>query len=588
MWQSLVRVAVAVGSPRDCRRRANPALPDGDDVRRIGLAFVGLWLSLSASAAWAVVNSCADPYWSATLRCQFFPAQVPQPVPAAPQLPGDLRDYTRVELNDDPAVRCADGTRPIVYVDPAQGGPSNRWLISLTGGGSCSAQDLDQNGSFESGQACAETYADSGENAEMGTASKPAMKNLGTTATSDGIMSPDLLTNPVFARFNRVRIEKCSYDRYSGRAVHLGVTASAPGGAAISFNLHQQGQKIVLMALEALRGQGSGGNGLSYTTYVTNAGSVQTAVVTLPSMADATQVVFIGHSGGAHGLYHNADRYAQRLRSWPAFAGDVRVIHDANFMPAAETEASFDVMQPAGLFSQTYAGNTAELGPYDAASFYSQSPYTEQARAWLEQPTDGLETLFDASCVAAHQASGDTYKCRDRGHERLHHESTPAFLREDFSDPNGEHTNGGVGFLVTWGPLDSYVHCTFVGFSPCPPMFRVAGVNPPYRARLASQAAQYLSGILTASELATGADPSGPLTPTTYLWMPDCRAHESAYDEIQYQDSRLVKGSTTTTMRQMLEQFVAAPASGVVVGRVDGMNGDASECGPRLGANGFE
>ena len=397
------------------------------------------------------------------------------------------------------------------------------YFVKSTGGGSCAAGDLDHNGSFESGQSCALTYADPTERDEMGTANTPFMKNLGTSGQSDGIWSPDPVSNPVFSRFHRVRVEKCSYDRHTGRATHAGLTATAPGGASINYTLYQHGQKIVLMALEALRGQGAGNPGLSYTTLVANGGVVAPTTVTLPSMADATQVVILGHSGAAHGLYHNADRYAQRLRSWPGFQGDVRAVHDANFQASTESEAIFDPGQSAGLFDQVYSGNTAELGAYDAVPYYSSSIFTEQARAWLEQPGDGLETIFDASCVAAHQSAGDTWKCRDKWHVRFHHETTPAFLREDFSDPGGDHTNNGLGYDVSWGPLGAYTHCAKLGFTPCPP--RIAtGPGSPYVARLNAQAQDYLQHILTGGELASGADPSPSAEPVA----PAPRAARSA------------------------------------------------------------
>ncbi len=117
-----------------------------------------------------------------------------------------LRDYTRVDLTQDPEVRCVDGMRPIIYVEPATGVPSNRWLITLTGGPYCSAEDLDQNGSFESGQQCRDEYVDNAGD-QMRTSAAPAMSNLNDApGKPSGINSPDPLVNPVFAGYNRVRV----------------------------------------------------------------------------------------------------------------------------------------------------------------------------------------------------------------------------------------------------------------------------------------------------------------------------------------------------------------------------------------------
>jgi hypothetical protein len=546
---------------------------------------------LLSTAALAGTNNCTDPYWSDTLRCQLAPGLAPQPVPAAPATIAELRSYTRVDLTLDADVRCVDGTRPILYVSPAAGGPSNRWLISMGGGGWCAAEDLDQNGSFESGQQCLDAYISGGGNF-MGTASEPAMSNLrDEPGPSPGILNPDAGVNPVFAGYNRIRVQKCGYDRHSGRATHLGVSAQGPVGPSFQYDLYNHGQKIVLEALETLRGQGAGMQGLTYTTYVNNAGTVATAQVTLPSIADAEQVLLVAHSSAAHGLYQNADRYAQALRDMPGFSGDIRAVHDAQFMHMAENEAAFDPAQNPNplnnntLFDQRYSGVTMAVGTYDAQPYHdlASSPFVEVYRAWLETPVSSLGTILDASCVASHQGVGDVWKCRDRFHVRVHHETTTAFVREDFSDPNGEHTDGLTGYLVRWGPPGDYPHCGDVGTNPCPPRLTI----PAYQARLLVQAAHFLNGFQSLSEMATGADASGP-PGSAYLWMPNCQLHVGVYDDASYYDTRIGGEVPIQSYREFLEEFVQAPASGVMVGRVTQMNGAVSECAPRLLANGFD
>ncbi|MBK6726631.1 MAG: hypothetical protein IPG63_05120 [Xanthomonadales bacterium] len=547
---------------------------------------------LGRAHAGGVENDCADPYWASSLRCAAHPLELPQPPPASPTLPTQLREFTRVTLNGDLAVRCLDGTRPVIYVDPAEGGPSSRWLISVTGGGACSAEDLDQNGSFENADACAALYAEPGEADEMGTADEPAMKTLGSVGTSEGLLKPDLQRNPVFARFHRVRIEKCSYDRFNGRSTHE-VSAIVPGsGGSVSFSLFQHGQKIMRLALEALRGSGAGAPGIAYSSYVADGiGGVVPQAVQLPSIADATQVVFVGHSGGAHGLYHNIDRLSDALAAVAGFHGDVRVIHDANFLPTAENEAAFDPDSPAGLFAQQFAGSSAQLGSYDGSEFIRLPSadnrwYFEQYRAWFESEGAALSTIFDTSCAAAHAGSGDQWKCRDRLHVRLHHETTPALLREDFLDPNAEHTQNGFGHALPWGPYGTYGHCTVFGFSPCPPLLPV-GPGSAHEARLLTQAQGFMSGFATQSELATGADASGPV-PSAFLWMPECGTHEGTYDDEAFYDIRQFVGARGMSLRELAEAFVAAPRTGRHEAWVDGLNGAVSECGPRLLTDSFE
>lgn len=125
-----------------------------------------------------------------------------------------MKNSTRVFLNNDLSIRCLDGTRPIIYVDKAVGAPSNKWIFSMTGGGSCNAHDSNGDGVFDDAQGCLDTYVDPKEYGEMETASEPPMKTL------EGINRPGALRNPVFAGYNRVRVQKCSYDRYNGRAAY--------------------------------------------------------------------------------------------------------------------------------------------------------------------------------------------------------------------------------------------------------------------------------------------------------------------------------------------------------------------------------
>lgn len=545
-------------------------------------------LSLTVASAHAATNSCSDPYWADTLRCRSHPASTPQPPATPPATPAQLREFTRVLMNDDPTLRCVDGTRPVFYIDPAETGPSNRWLVTLTGGGSCNARDLDGNGSYEDGQLCVDTYAEPTEADEMGTANAAAMRTFGP-GTSSGILSPSLADNPVFAGFNRIRIQKCSYDRYMGRATHA-VSATAPGGGApFNYTLFQHGQRIVIEALRMLGGNGT--TGLSYLTWIDDGGVVAQQTVTLPSIAQAEQVVFAGHSGAAHGLYHTADRYADALRAMPGFTGDVRVVHDAQFLTMPENEAAFDTASPAGLFAQDYVGVSTTLGAYDASEFL-RAPMSgngwliAQYRSWFELPTDSWNTLFDASCVNSHAGHGDEWKCADRFHVHLHHQTTPALIREDYSDPNSEHTANGTGHLAMWGPWSAWPHCATLGFTPCPPLIP-SGPGSPLEQRLQHQAIAYRQDRATGSELATGADPSGAV-PTTYLWMPDCRTHEGLYDEVQFPKSRIMRGGEWWSLRTFAEAFVNAPGTGASRVVSHGLDGFASECGEPLLTDSFE
>lgn len=107
----------------------------------------------------APANDCADPYWQHSLRCVVAAGEVPQPVPAAPSLPGQIKEYTRVDLESDRDVRCLDGTRPVLYMNPAVGGASDHRILSFTGSGSCAEEqastvvaDLDSRSELAQGE----------------------------------------------------------------------------------------------------------------------------------------------------------------------------------------------------------------------------------------------------------------------------------------------------------------------------------------------------------------------------------------------------------------------------------------------------
>ena len=348
---------------------------------------------LGASVARAQVNNCADPYWQDSLRCAVFPGIPPQAnLNTQPNNPSQVKAFTRVFLNNNLDVRCLDGTRPILYVDKAVctdganctlGQPieSNKWIISMTGGGSCNASDSDGDGMYDDGQACLDTYGDLNERDEMGTALEPPMKAF------QGINRPNPLQNPTFAAYNRILVEKCSYDRYNGRVTYEAAggyfSETGPGGVVVDFNLYQQGYPIMEEAFAVLQ------NGLAYTTWgVSGAGGsahVVRAQESLPPLVDADQVLFVGHSGSAHGLYHNIDHLAASLAALPGFVGDVRAVFDANFTESIENEAAFVTDtngNPLGdSYSNIWSGETVGSGipfVYDGTTYHTAGHFSEQ------------------------------------------------------------------------------------------------------------------------------------------------------------------------------------------------------------------
>ena len=497
-------------------------------------------------------NDCTHPYWRDTLRCQALAKlgsdESPQPnLNDSPQSADAIRDYTRVFLSSS-KIRCADGTRPVIYVAPALcdspagclqpsgtiaklGEPSfsDRWMISVTGGGACQARDLDGDGLFEDGSACAVQYGSSP--GEMSTAFDPPMKYLGNTpGKSGGIASRDN-DNPFFTTFNHVRVEKCSNDRFNGNASHKNVSAEI-SGEPVSFTLYSHGQLIMHETLRELA------KGLRYTTWIDNQGVVEEVRAHLPRLGTARQVLFVGHSGGAHGLMHNIDWLADFVRQRVGPSVDVRAVLDANFLPSIENEAAF-ATDPTGAplggdaYTDQWEGGSVADGAaftYDGKEWVTESWFAEQYDAW--------DTRFDSSCLAAHTPETQ-WKCRDRYHVLFNHITTPIFLREDFSDPNKEHTANGTGHPVQWALPPG---CTY------PDLLELPGCTPPdfevtteHRQRLIRQAQTLLSDISVRSELATGADTSlfGGHVPTVFVWMPNCNSHEGVYRDTSFFDTAL-------------------------------------------------
>lgn len=514
-------------------------------------------------------NSCSDPYWKDTLRCTLFPNEAPQAnlgdVPDVPQ------PFTRVWLDDDPNVRCTDGTMPLMYVDKAvctnangcgngirRGEPieSNKWIFTVSGGDSCS------------GERCAFFYSQPDDRIFMSSAAKPPAKDI------EGIHRADPDRNPVFAAYNRVRVEKCTFDRYMGRSEERGIQATLPNGTAIRFDAYYHGFLIMQEAFAALE------NGLRYTTWrrVEEQGSRRRACCgaqggnkptpveeTLPPLANAETVLFIGHSNASHGMYNNIDNLAAELAKIPGFDADVRVLFDENFLPSLENEAAFATNTPpnSDLYSSLWRGTTSGRGAtftYDGeihhATFVNDEQYAKHG------------AVHDVSCTDAHAAAGTQWMCRDRQHVLFNHISTPFMVRQDFTDPNREHLDAPDGHRVFWGDLGAYPYCTDT--SPCEPRFNVAE----FRARLEKQMQTLLTGLWTRSELARGVDRTNAPLPTYFAWMPSCAQHDGSFSDSFFAVT-LSTSATSFTMREWLEEFMKAPRTGVRRYQIDGANDPA-------------
>ena len=516
-------------------------------------------LGLSAITSTAAANRCTNPatHWPDTLYCQVqgaVPRTAPPALPATPATPAELKDFWLYFLpqsyseQGDP-VRCLDGTRPAIWVDKATDGTtdieSNRWLITFRGGGSCN--------SAAGGQSCIDDYAKPMERDEMSTAGIPAL-----TTSFGGLLAP--AASNAFREYNRIQIHKCSYDRFNGRSLSLEAGVHPTTGAAVTYDLYQQGFDIAKAALLALQ------NGLAYEQYVPDgAGGVVPQNVTLPPLVDAEKVVFYGHSGGAHGLMHNIDHFADTLGGWTRtdgadFSGDVRAVFDANFPPAPEAESAH--WSPAGgdVWDEITAGTIAGGADfdYDKSTFQPGGDHELQLASW--------STRRDESCWQVHvtgAASAEPEHCNDRHHVLFHHTRTPFFIRQDLEDPNAGHVNGGAGHTVRWSTGGAY-----------------AVMSPEdYEERVSRQMMDLMGGA-TRSELSpfcapNECDDSGTF-PTYFAIAPRCKKHEGFLDSARIQTAMIGAG-TSKTFHDLLLDFLALPRTGAGVHMIDGM-GYSSDC----------
>lgn len=526
-------------------------------------------------------NDCAHPYWNDTLRCRDLlltgSADSPQPnLTDRPARMADLKEYTRVFLPDR-TLRCLDGTRPLLYVAKAVctnpmgcpgpgGGPygapieSDDWLISFQGGGACHAFDSDGDGNVDDGRLCTTFYP--GEKREMSSAFDAPMENLGTVAagTSGGILSRDPGLNPVFAAYNSVRVEKCSYDRYNGRSTHSNVKGEL-GGTGFNYTLFNHGQQIAEAAIRELM------NGVTYTTWgdPNGDGVIDDVQQSLPRLSNARRILFTGHSGAAHGLRHNIDRLAGMVRRGREV--DVRVLFDENFLPSIEGEAAHNGLGGDAYADQWNGLSTAAVPAgvvfaYNGQLYHRDSLNAAQLTSW--------NTALDDSCWATHPPA-TRWKCRDRQHVLFNHISTPMFIREDFADPNSEHNDAPNGHPIPWALLPgcTYPQVGHPAFLSCQARFDLAQFSD----RLTSLATTLLDDIRSRSEIAQFVDTSLGMpghAASVFLWMPRCGVHDGAYSHKQFFATFINYLGSPTSMHDALVTFLSAPRLDSADWRIDG------------------
>src|SRR6185503_15133310 len=309
-------------------------------------------------------------------------------------------------------IRCIDGTRPYYHVDKAVH-PSNRWIVYFQGGGSCG-----NDSSGGAGIRCMTAYTTPDETMEMSTrpadTSRPAVP---ARIRVEGILDE---TTPFFSDFNRVKIHKCSYDRYAGNRTYDDMA----NGTTLFFH----GRRIIQAVFDDLNGS----RGI-----VSGPGDGS-----LPKLDKATQIAVVAQSGGALGLTQNAEFIKTKLDAMTNAV--IRFVFDARLDPngAGETHFERDSEPGAGFYDSDYSGESIVMNDTNAVvitrSKTTYEPGGEQRSlydTWGNPLTaGGPEAIMDASCFATHAA--DPTLCYDDAHVASHHLSVDRFIYQTLRDVN--------------------------------------------------------------------------------------------------------------------------------------------------------
>lgn len=404
-------------------------------------------------------------------------------------------DHTGMFL--DPAfmggrdLHCVDGSRPIFWVDHAVDAEtgldvaSDNWVFTFPGGKVCGPVDRDRDqrlgGPDDSyaGEDCWTLYAPSLDapafNRQMTSIGAQTFRTLGGDAGDRGGIHATSSPTPGFQHYNRVRIHKCNYDRFSGnRVVEIDdSTGARPGNGNADYPLYFQGHEVVRAVMAQLAA------GVTYPAHPSGGGPT-----TLPSLADADRVVLVGHSNGSRGLTYTMDAISEDL-SAVAPAVQVYGVIDARLDPSVTFEAC--AANSSGAPHSMYdAANpecqhSGELPPANVQSEYgadvafrdSGDPAGANGNVAYQNLYWGVE--LDASCVLAHPDDPST--CQDYAHVMFNHLATPTFFRQALEDST-HSSNGG---RPKWARNPMYEWDGGAG-----------GVTP-FRARVFAQAVDFLT-----------------------------------------------------------------------------------------------
>ena len=321
-------------------------------------------------------------------------------------------------------VKSLDGTRAFYHIDPNPN--SNDWVFFFDGGGACGEM-----AGFNAAEACfADHEADvgfkgydtnTGDAYEMTTKHASGNYTVPNRKSGDGILSTNA-ANP-YASWNRIWFNKSSFDRFMGNKNNT----QAYDGDNIELYFH--GRRIIQAVIKELDRPGA----VSF--------SIGGEVV--PDLSSANHVLFIGESGGAGGIIHNAQWIKNRI-------GDVSTNIKVSFatasrmLPWIEAEAYFGTTGD-DIWDDRFSGmSTVEKNPTasgsDATITYSEDAFDigGETRKLLDSWGDinsTTELYLDGDCKNEHyDLAHKQWKCYDEGHVALYHMDENVFFFESLLD----------------------------------------------------------------------------------------------------------------------------------------------------------
>jgi|GEM_PF-1400033 hypothetical protein len=290
-----------------------------------------------------------------------------------------------VDITSHPDAVCNDGTPPVMFIRASTGGTeTNKWLFHIQGGGGCSGEY----------QNCLDRWCgNAGYHA-----GKMSSKWTPDSMSGKGIMERS--NENTFANANIVYMYYCSSDAWGGQTSDY--VAVNPDDATQSYKIHFRGHSIAeAMVAQLLAG-----------TVTSDGGDV-----TVPSLADATEVIITGTSGGSQGVLNTLDWMVSQLNPSTKAYG----VFDASNMPL----------------------------PEDIGDAETKEGILKQLKAAWERNKDlsaDKADFIDQSCLPSNPA--EPWLCYNQSYLRLNHVTTPFFQRLDLADPKIAEKHLGAKLMV--------------------------------------------------------------------------------------------------------------------------------------------